>query len=148
MNPLHTPAKTQARPASTAKNAAELVLLPRGAARPARPAAPPAVESAARAARRPTASVTLMRDQVYVEVQDAGAVELCDRALLAALFEAGVGAGKDGPHVALAVVPATCYGKIRVAARDEDAMRGYLAAARRAALAVLREARCLINDKR
>jgi hypothetical protein len=149
---MNTPAKTQARPVAPGKNpGGDLVLLPRSAERPARapaPAAAASVDDPARTARRPTALVTLMRDQVYVEVHDAGAVELVDRALLAALYEAGVGAGKDGPHVATAVVPPTCYGKIRVAARDEDAMRSYLAAARRAALAVLREARCLINDKR
>lgn len=101
-----------------------------------------------RSGRRPYASVTLLRNELYVEVQEAGAVELVDRALLAALLEAGVGAGKDGPHVATAVAPPICYGKIRIATRDDDFVRRHLESARRAALASLREARCVITERR
>lgn len=102
----------------------------------------------ARPARRFTASVTLLRNELYIEVQDAEAIELVDRALVAALLEAGVGAGKEGPHVATAVTPATCYGKVRVALRDDDFVRRHLEAARRAALGVLRDGRCLITERR
>lgn len=103
-------------------------------------------ESGSTAPRPRNASVTVHRNEVYVEVQDAGAIDLVDRALILALLEAGVAAEKEGPHVTTMVSPAICFGKVRVSDRGEEHLRRHLETARNAAVGVLTAAQCKVAD--
>lgn len=92
------------------------------------------------------AAVTVHRNEVYVEVHDATAIDLVDRALIVALLEAGTAAEKEGPHVTTAVSPALCYGKVRISPRGEEHVRFHLEAARSAAVGVLAAADCQLAE--
>jgi hypothetical protein len=89
--------------------------------------------------------VIVHRNEVVVEVQSAASLDVVDQALIAALLEAGVAAEKEGPRVAHAVVPAMCFGKVRVSPRDEEHLRKHLERAREAAVRVLRGAHCVLE---
>ena len=70
---------------------------------------------------------------------------MADRALIAALLEAGLAAEKEGPKVTTAVKPALCYGKVRVARRGDELAERLLQAARAAAEKVLLAAGCELS---
>ncbi len=115
-------------------------VVPRLFALPSAPPEPRDHEASKVLHRRPPAWVHIRNHELVVEVQDEDAMELVDRALLAALLQAGLGAEKEGVRVAAAVSPPICYGKVRVSQMGgADLARSRLAAARNAAIGLLRD---------